>query len=201
MDVAICTSEWKKSQRKKKKFLSYRNIGKLFRYIFLGIDISKRMNIKSCLNYITALITCEHFFSGRESWETKSDVIALVLERGENSRTLFRVCRSWQCMYVLTILTMVERDVGGNDSNGRSITSQMNDGCSRHCDREPIMLRTTETIDLDPRSIFTLQNDAPWNQRSRRLNFRIPSFATPRFLATQTWIILNWAVLNCKTTT
>lgn len=134
------------------------------------------------MNYSRANRVRAFLFQKRIPWETRSDAIALVLERGKNSRTLFRVCRSWQCMYVLTILTMVERDVGGNDSDGRSITSQMNDGCSRHCDREPIMLRTTETIDLDPRSIFTLQNDAPWNQRSRRLNFRIPSFATPRFL-------------------
>ena len=35
----------------------------------------------------------------------RSDIIVLVLGRGENSHTLFRVCRSWQCMYVLTILT------------------------------------------------------------------------------------------------
>jgi len=53
-------------------------------------------------------------------------------------------------MYVLTILTMVERDVGGNDSDGQSITSQMDDGRSRRCDREPIIPRTMETIDLDP---------------------------------------------------
>lgn len=72
----------------------------------------------------------------------KSDAIALVFKGGENSRTLFRVCRSWQCMYVLTILTMAERDVGNeNDSDGRSITSRMDGERSRRCDREPIISR------------------------------------------------------------
>lgn len=63
-------------------------------------------------------------------------------DQEENNRTLFRVCRSWQCMYVLTILTMVERDVGNeNDSDGWSITSQMEGERSRRCDREPIIPR------------------------------------------------------------
>lgn len=58
-------------------------------------------------------------------------------------------------MYVLTILTMAERDVGGNDSDGRSITPRRDGGRSRRCDREPIIPRTTETIDLD-QPIFML---------------------------------------------
>lgn len=122
----------------------------------------------------------------------RSDVRPCSWTRRKQS--LFRVCRSWQCMYVLTILTMVERDVGGNDSDGRSITSQMDDERSRRCDCELIIPHTTETIDLDPRSIFTLQNDAPWNQRSLRLNFRVPS-STSIFLHRRLAIIPNWIEL------
>lgn len=184
----------------------YKNVTKLFgRTLFL---ISTNLNtcwiLNQVLNYSRANHMRAFLLPEENPAGNRSDVIALVLERGENSRTLFRVCRSWQCMYVLTILTMVERDVGGNDSDGRSITSQMDDGRSRRCDREPIIPRTMETIDLDPRSILhILQNDAPWNQRSRRLNFRIPSFA-PKVLTMQTCkyyqveLSRAKAVLNCK---
>lgn len=73
---------------------------------------------------------------------------------------------------------MVERDVGGTILDERSITSQMNDECSRRCDRKPIMLRTTETIDLDPRSIFILQNDAPWNKKIAAIELSHSEFHT-----------------------
>jgi len=53
---------------------------------------------------------------------------------------------------------MAERDVGNkNDSDGRSITSQMED--ETFTSLRPRAYNTTETIDLDP-SIFMLQDGA-----------------------------------------
>jgi len=121
----------------------------------------------------------------------RSDAVVLVLERGGDGRTLFRVCRSWQCMYVLTILMTVGRDT----DRFRRFRRFRRSITPRRCDCEPIILRIAETMER----FADLHVAASWNQKSQRLNFPRRDFCTALSLdIASDQIELSFTKLICK---